>query len=59
MFINTINPIAFELGFLTIRWYGIFLGLGVGLGLLTLVTIARRQMETTTTTPALRSAELR
>ena len=59
MFINTINPIAFELGFLTIRWYGIFLGLGVGLGLLTLVTIARRQMETTTTPPALRSAELR
>ncbi|MBU4314912.1 prolipoprotein diacylglyceryl transferase [Patescibacteria group bacterium] len=43
MFINTIDPILFSYGFLTIRWYGIFLGVGVGLGLFVLTKIAQKK----------------
>lgn len=34
MITNNINPILFELGFISIHWYGVFLGLGVGLAIL-------------------------
>ena len=39
MFINTINPIIFELGAFEIRWYGLFLGIGVGLALWVLIKL--------------------
>ncbi|PIZ96218.1 MAG: prolipoprotein diacylglyceryl transferase [Candidatus Magasanikbacteria bacterium CG_4_10_14_0_2_um_filter_33_14] len=29
MFINTLNPILFHAGFITIRWYGLFLTIGI------------------------------
>lgn len=31
MFTNLINPILFQYGFISIRWYGLFLAIGVGL----------------------------
>lgn len=34
MFINTINPVLLELGFVSIYWYGVFLALGVALAIL-------------------------
>lgn len=43
MFINSINPIIYNSEFLTIRWYGLFLGLGVALGLIVLAQIAKQK----------------
>ncbi len=43
MFINNINPIIYNSEFLTIRWYGLFLGLGVALGLIVLAQIAKQK----------------
>jgi prolipoprotein diacylglyceryl transferase len=42
MFVNNINPILFDSEFISIRWYGLFLGLGVGFGLYTLIKLAKR-----------------
>ena len=42
MFINNINPILLELGFISIRWYGVFLALGVGLVILVSVNLFKK-----------------
>lgn len=34
MFINTLNPILFQTGFITVRWYGLFLTIGIILAVL-------------------------
>ena len=42
MFVNNINPILFEWGFISIRWYGVFLGIGVGLAILVAVKLFKQ-----------------
>jgi len=39
MFVNNIDPVLFDFGFLTVRWYGLFLGLGVALALFLLMRL--------------------
>jgi prolipoprotein diacylglyceryltransferase len=36
IFLNPINPIAFDLGFLKIHWYGIAYFIGIIIGILTI-----------------------
>lgn len=42
MFVNNINPILFEWGFISIRWYGVFLGLGVALAILIAIKLFKQ-----------------
>lgn len=42
MFINTIDPVLLELGFISIRWYGVFLAFGVGLTILVALKLFKK-----------------
>lgn len=42
MFINTLNPILLELGFISIRWYGFFLALGISLAILVTIKLFKK-----------------
>ena len=42
MFVNTIDPILLELGFISIRWYGVFLALGIGLAILVVIKLFKK-----------------
>jgi len=43
MFTNTLEPILFELGPLTIRWYGLFLGIGVLITSIIILKLFKRE----------------
>lgn len=42
MFTNNFNPILFQSGFISIRWYGVFLALGILLSVLVLVKLFKK-----------------
>ena len=42
MFINTLNPILLELGFISIHWYGFFLALGISLAILVIIKLFKK-----------------
>ena len=42
MFINTLNPVLLELGFISIRWYGFFLALGISLTILIIIRLFKK-----------------
>ncbi|MBI4992619.1 MAG: prolipoprotein diacylglyceryl transferase [Candidatus Magasanikbacteria bacterium] len=43
MFINLINPVLLEFGFISIRWYGLFLAIGVTLAILIITKLFKEK----------------
>lgn len=42
MIVNNLNPILFESGFISIRWYGVFLAIGILLSVLVLIKLLKK-----------------